>query len=114
RYLAYISADGQLFAGFEDYIRDDGFAGVRAFAWSEATGLIPLVLPGGTYCYPSGISADGSTVVGWGDVLVNGSQQQHTFRWTAAGGMNDLGSLPGGNNNFPSGLSADGSTVIGT
>jgi len=48
------------------------------------------------------VSADGSTVVGW-----YRPDGQHGFRWTAAGGMQDLG--PG----IASGISADGSAVAG-
>jgi probable HAF family extracellular repeat protein len=34
-----------------------------------------------------GVSADGSVVVGWAD---NAAGQLRAFRWTAAGGMEDL------------------------
>jgi probable HAF family extracellular repeat protein len=56
-----------------------------------------------------GVSADGSVVVGWAD---NAAGQGRAFRWTAAGGMQDLGTL-GGSGSGATGVSADGSVVVG-
>jgi probable HAF family extracellular repeat protein len=56
-----------------------------------------------------GVSADGSVVVGWAE---NAAGQWRAFRWTAAGGMQDLGTL-GGGGSWASGVSADGSVVVG-
>jgi probable HAF family extracellular repeat protein len=39
-----------------------------------------------------GVSADGSVVVGWAE---NAAGQDRAFRWTAARGMQDLGTLGG-------------------
>jgi probable HAF family extracellular repeat protein len=57
-------------------------------------------LPGDTYTYSaaSGVSADGSVVVGRGE--------SQAFRWTQAGGMVGLGVLPVGS--FPYCLSDKG------
>jgi probable HAF family extracellular repeat protein len=59
-----------------------------------------------------GISADGSTAVGYSDSY-NPSGVQ-AFRWTAASGMQGLGDLPGSNRfSYAYGANADGSVVVG-
>jgi probable HAF family extracellular repeat protein len=42
---------------------------------------------GGDESWALGVSADGSVVVGW---AYNAAGQRRAFRWTAAGGMEDL------------------------
>ncbi len=68
-------------------------------------------LPGGNFgSYATGVSADGSVVVG----ASYSASGREAFRWTAAGGMVGLGDLPGGG--FESaawGVSGDGSVVVG-
>jgi probable HAF family extracellular repeat protein len=66
-------------------------------------------LPGGASSTAYGVSADGSVVVGY---AVNASGQRRAFRWTAEGGMQDLGTL-GGSWSVAYGVSADGSVVVG-
>jgi probable HAF family extracellular repeat protein len=44
-------------------------------------------LPGGFWSDAYGVSADGSVVVGW---AANAKEWSRAFRWTAAGGMEDL------------------------
>jgi probable HAF family extracellular repeat protein len=77
-----------------------------------ASTLQPLGdLPGGDfYSSPSGVSADGSVVVGYS----NSASGYEAFRWTAGGGIVGLGDLPGGifqSNAFA--VSADGSIAVG-
>jgi probable HAF family extracellular repeat protein len=66
-------------------------------------------LPGSDRSWATGVSADGSVVVGWAD---NAKGRQRAFRWTAARGMEDLGTL-GGDSSWALGVSADGSVVVG-
>jgi probable HAF family extracellular repeat protein len=67
-------------------------------------------LPGGSFSsFASGVSGDGSVVVGLSNSL-NGSE---AFRWTT-GGMLGLGDLNGGSFfSSASGVSGDGSVVVG-
>jgi len=75
-------------------------------------------LPGGHYSYAHGVNADGSVVVGGSAVNDSSEFNDHAFRWTRAGGMQDLGTLPGstlpfGGFSYANGVSGDGSVVIG-
>jgi len=89
-----ISADGQVVIGS---------SGGRAFRWHGGT-MVELV--GGSAA--NGVNASGSVIVG---ELAN---SHHAFRWTAAGGMQDLGELPGAPGaTIAYGVSADGSVVVG-
>ena len=68
-------------------------------------------LPGGVFfSEAAGVSADGSTVVGFG----NGHMGLGAFRWTLSDGMVGLGDLPGGSYASRAfAVSADGSTIVG-
>jgi probable HAF family extracellular repeat protein len=76
---------------------------------SLAQRLIWLSTLGGSGSAAWGVSADGSVVVGWAR---NAAGKARAFRWTAAGGMQDLGTL-GGDWSGAYGVSADGSVVVG-
>lgn len=88
--------------------------GVERRAWSAGLSFSGLGdLPGGSFrSRASGVSADGSVVVGTGE---NGLGLSEAFRWTSGGGMVSLGSLlPGRFASVASGVSGDGSVVVGT
>ena len=68
------------------------------------------VLGGGTYSNAEGISADGAVVTG----SSGSSSGQRAFRWTAGGGMQNLGALTGfAVRSWGAALSADGTVVTG-
>src|SRR5690242_4819879 len=66
-------------------------------------------LPGGQASQAYGLSADGSTVVGF-SASSNGDR---AIRWTATGGLQDLGALAGGATSYSWGASSDGSIIVG-
>jgi probable HAF family extracellular repeat protein len=76
---------------------------------AQAAEFIPLgILPWGNFSWASGVSADGSVVVG----RSGSSTGLQAFRWQN-GTMTGLGFLPGGTSSGASGVSADGSVVVG-
>jgi probable HAF family extracellular repeat protein len=77
---------------------------------SAQGGIEDIGTLGGSYSAASGVSADGSVVVGSATFV--GNAEIRAFRWTRGGGMVDLGSL-GGRVTYPRVISADGSTVVG-
>jgi probable HAF family extracellular repeat protein len=62
-----------------------------------------------------GISDNGSTIVGWSNTTPGTFPSgQHAFRWTQAGGMQDLGSLQGSaGTSIAYAANSDGSVVVG-
>lgn len=125
------SGQSPTFIGFTSSYRDTGLAAVadtgavaagstrtetgRATAtrWTAAGGFERLD-PGDAWSISSatGISADGSTVVGLGSDP--GSPSLSAFRWTEETGMVNLGDLPGGELwAFAQACDADGSAVVG-
>ncbi len=64
----------------------------------------------GSSSVATGVSADGAIVVGSGSTAIGG----RAFRWTAAGGMVDLGIPTGGGSSNGTAISADGSAIAGT
>jgi len=78
----------------------------------SATRFQPLAKPAGsTYCTAYGVSADGSTAVGW----CNGPEGVwHAVRWSSDGSLFVLDDLPGGDvYAHATSASADGTTIVG-
>lgn len=101
-----VSDDGTVIVG---WARTSGstFSAIR---WTEASGLVDLGSLGGGVTMASGVSADGSVVVGMGDT----GTHREAFRWTQETGMVGLGDLPGGDSwSIAEAVSSDGSVVVG-
>jgi autotransporter-associated beta strand protein/probable HAF family extracellular repeat protein len=86
-----------------------GVAGFWGLAPAEAVFQVLDPPPGFGDTYATGVSADGSTVVG--DSL---STNYQAFRWTSSTGMISLGSLPGFDGSIAEATNADGSVVVGS
>ena len=124
-YARGLSADGSTVVGAS--YGDEWYPTTRtgneaeAFIWDSTNGMRGLgFLPSqeqnfnDTGSYASGVSADGSTVVG-----SSGLFDREAFIWDKTNGMRGLGFLPSQEQNFNDtgseayGVSADGSTVVG-
>jgi uncharacterized membrane protein len=124
-----VSADGSVVVGF------NGFPTVpagssnfhsEAFRWTEATGMVSLGdLPGGRVRSTAyDVSADGSVIVGSGEILASGGESvPAAFYWTADNGMLNLRDvlvaggatgLDGWTLTEARGVSYDGLTIVGT
>ncbi|MCC6841127.1 MAG: T9SS type A sorting domain-containing protein [Flavobacteriales bacterium] len=80
-----VSEDGTWIGGYGDYANNN-----EPWIWSEATGMLSLgALPNMGRGFVSGMSADGSIVVGWFDGQFFGSPRK-AFIWTEADGLQDL------------------------
>ena len=105
-----VSADGSTLIGaVSDPV-------IQAYRWNETDGFQRLgVLEGKTVSRASGVSRDGSVVVGasWlGDFSTR--EEHRAFRWTAEEGMVGLGALLPQRQSSASAVSRDGSIVIGS
>ena len=102
-YATGTNADGTVVTGCQ--------AGA-AFAWTQTTGSLPLVLsPSISSSVGNGINADGTVIVGQFVSSIGGSPQQ-AFRWTKATGMVPL--VPSGTTKESAqSVTADGSTIVG-
>jgi probable HAF family extracellular repeat protein len=104
-----VSADGTVVAGTSDTGGAGGFG--KAFLWTTSGGMIDFeYLPGGSSPVTlSGVSSNGSVVVGtsYSDL------RAQAFRWTISDGMAGLGLLPGESNSYAKAVSLDGSVAVG-
>jgi probable HAF family extracellular repeat protein len=108
-----LSADGSVAVGDSS---------VGAYRWTAANGGTPLGdFVGGTgTSFSSGVSNDGTIVVGAADAATGMQSHLRAFRWTLAnpatgqGNMVNLGDLPGGDSfSVAADVSTDGSIVVG-
>jgi len=109
-----ISADGSTIVGFGS----NNSVGTEAVRWTAGGGMVGLgLVPGTDASGARGVSSDGSTVVGYSQVVPStgavGFTGAQAFRWTAGGGMVGLGFLPGTTPSVANAVSTDGSTVVG-
>jgi probable HAF family extracellular repeat protein len=84
----------------------------QAFRWTEGTGAVGLgYFEGSTWesSRATGVSADGSVVVGGS----YGASNFEAFRWTESGGMEALGVLAGSDSTEATAVSANASVVVG-
>lgn len=100
-----MSEDGTVIVGFDGAT----WNAYGACYWLNGTRHNIGTLPGDTSAYAVGCSSDGSVIVG-----VSIGSTNRGFRWTAAGGMVDIGAIAGGRSNVqPRNCSGDGSAIIG-
>jgi probable HAF family extracellular repeat protein len=108
-----ISGDGQVVVGASykegpNYVDD-----YKAVRWDVASGTITeLGSLGGTNSEAYAANRDGSVIVGFSSVVDGQNSYHHAFRWTEAGGMQDLDKTPG-NSSLAYDVNADGSVVVG-
>lgn len=104
-----VSGDGSFWVG--SVINDDT---ATAFRDTSNDSINLGHLGTGTRSFATGISADGSVVVG-GSSINTETGAVHAFRWTEAGGMVDLSTLSGSSGQYSRayGVSGDGTVVVG-
>lgn len=91
----------------------------RAIRYTLAGGVQDLGVLNGTssqalpytYAFATGISADGTVIVG---KSADDSNMGQAYRWTLSGGMVGLGYLNGGGNSIAYATSRDGSVIVGS
>jgi probable HAF family extracellular repeat protein len=108
-----VSADGSVVVGS---VRT-AIGNNPAYYWTAAGGMVQIGdLPGGSFLADvTGVSANGSVVVGHSSSTNAMGGDREAFRWTQAGGMVALGDLPGGTlSSRVADVSADGSVIVGT
>jgi probable HAF family extracellular repeat protein len=107
-YISYpsaVSGDGNVIAGTAS-----SYQSIRAAKWMRNSGTQSYEISGfvgvNNYAEATSVSHDGSVVVG-----ENGFAG--SFRWTASGGTQNLGSMPTGWQSAARGVSGDGLVVVG-
>lgn len=106
-----VSADGKVVAGA--ICAKDTRSGQmtnKAVLWTDNGKRLQL---SPDFSMASGVSADGSTVVGWNSPPSIDGNRSMAFRWTAAGGLEALAGTPADSQSFAHAVSSDGSVVVG-
>lgn len=108
-----VSGDGRTIVGT---VRDHGGisqAGIwiARTVWQPLGSFSPTAAPCDTLLSNAyGVSRNGQVVVG---LAYDGCKVAHAFRWTASGGMVDLGSSVQGQSSLASAASGDGNVIVG-
>lgn len=119
-----VSSDGSVIVGtvFTPFlvIPAISISFLEAFRWTEATGMVALGTPGpGTFSGATGVSGDGSVIVGFRDggtfcvIPAVCIAAPVAFRWTQATGMVPIGTLNGGGISQANAISRDGNVIVG-
>jgi len=114
-----ISADGMTIVGRANDVMGVENAAIwqGGTAWQVIGSFTPDAMPcGQSLSSAYGVSGDGSVIVGlgWGLALpVCAPAAAHGFRWDAASGMTDLGSIEATRASRANAISADASTIVG-
>jgi probable HAF family extracellular repeat protein len=93
-----------------------------ACRWTAATGLVPLGTLGVSgvgalsMSHATAMNSDGTVIVGYDRYEGSSGAVTRAFRWTASGGMQDLGLLASftGSSSVASDVSANGDIVVGS
>ncbi len=108
------NANGSVIVGFSEV---SAAPTLHAFRWTSA-GMVDLGAPAGATndSRATGVSAAGDVIVGdatFADQNAFSGFRSGAFRWTAAGGFQNLGALEPGFFSIATRVSADGNTVVG-
>lgn len=92
-----VSGDGSIITGVIYGVSEPppiGETSLDTFVWSEHGGLQVLdPVPGQFNLIPVAISGDGSTIIGFSHVYVNGYVESRSFIWSSQLGMHDVSTL---------------------
>lgn len=91
----------------------NGYGG--SFLWTASGGAQNLAsMPGGWWSSATGVSGDGSIIVGVGNTTDRFNQQwSRAYRWTAGDGMQSIGALTPSSNSAANGVNLHGSVIVG-
>jgi len=101
-----VSDDGRVIVG-----RSQTSGGsIRAYRWTETSGMEDLGTFGGPDASVTGLSSDGAVVIGRADGV---GGVQRAFVWTEGTGLRALAPPPGYSAVYPMAVSSDGAVIVG-